>query len=104
MGADYDAEYGIGYEVLTFPETWKGEEDYEIYEFLNSILKDTKYSYIQWGDEGYSGDPDTYAVVFMEEPSPADLSHELIELQKFLNKQGVEYKKDSYCVGGLMVC
>ena len=89
MGVDFNANFGIGYEIVCFPESWNGDENYDEWGFLDGILSDTKYSYIHWGDEGYSGDPDTYAIVFRDHIESWDLVKELDALGDFLRENNI---------------
>ena len=102
MGVDYDANFGLGYEIM-FPESWNGKEDYDEWEFLDFLLKDVPYSYIWWGDQCYTGDPNTYAIVLDETPNRVELSDKLWELEKFLKEKGIDYDSSTYLVGGLEV-
>ena len=100
MGVDYDANFGLGYEVR-LPYSWNGDEDYEVEDFLDELLKDTPFDFTHWGDEGYSGDPYTYAIVLSEVPNRSELADKLWELEKFLTVNNVEYNDSTYLVGGL---
>ena len=65
MGVDYDANFGIGFEI-EIPDYGDEFSDYD--EWFNHLLKETTYSYIEWGN-AYDGEY-YYAVVVDKESIP----------------------------------
>ena len=98
MGVDYDANFGLGFEIM-FPDI----DDLDECDWINELVKGTPYTYIYWGDEGYSGDPDTYAIVLSGDVPRHEISEKLRLLEVFLKNKGVEYDGSRYLVGGISV-
>ena len=105
MSIDYDARFGIGFEIIGFPE----DVGLDAYEYMESILEDTKYNFITFGD---SYQDEHYYVVHLTESIPNWNDSEekflvfrkkLIELHDFLIDHGFKIKENSFLAGGLCV-
>jgi hypothetical protein len=104
MSIDYDANFGIGFEIISFPE----DVGLDAYEYMESILEDTKYNFITFGDS-YQ-DEHYYAVCLTtipkwnaSEEEFLTFRKELIELYDFLINHGFKIKENSFLAGGLRV-
>lgn len=105
MSVSYIAEYGIGFEIIFDGslEDYGQKEDY-----LDEVLKGSPYNYIEIGDEGYSGNPNTFYVVLNNDDlfrNGYNLYDKIAELIMFLKDKGINtYEIPAKIVGGLQVC
>ncbi len=107
MGVDYDAEFGIGFEILAFPETLDEDLDDAKETMLDETLHGNPYSYMQWGDGCYGG-TDHYAVTLNKLPEYVSaegfgqLQIDLVNLHDFLLAKGFKIS-DKWLCGGLSI-
>ena len=100
MGVDYDASFGLGYEVKGYPEALDELEDFSLEEHLDDLItNDCGFKYIHWGNE-YSGNGEGFAVVLDKLPELDDLEEALASLRVFMISHGLEYDEEKYLVGG----
>lgn len=103
MGVDYDASFGIGYEVKGYPEELDEEDDFSLEEHLEELITtDCGYKCIHWGNE-FSGNGEGFAIVLDKLPELDDLEEELAHLRCFFASRGLEYDESTYLVGGAHV-
>lgn len=104
MGIDYDANFGIGYEVEEGEEI-KDSSDLEegLQEYLYSELGDG-FSSFEVGS-AYSGRIDGVFIVIKEPfKDGLDLTNAKARLDKEINRLGLKAKGEFREVGGLYVC
>ena len=106
MGVDHDASFGIGYEIIGFPDVDQHDEEdddveFDPCEFLDEILKGSPYSYAEWGDGSYSGDENTFAVVLDKIDPSGNNTLALTELRIFCCNKGLKIDDSTYLVGGV---
>ena len=105
MSVDYDAEFGIGYEVKA-SENIEGIEEMEdgLEEYLYLRLDANKYRMFQVGEGSCTGDEnDFYVCVKKPFKDGFDVTKHKAELEKHLSEIGVDYIGDFDLVGGLHV-
>ena len=105
MGVDYSGNYGVGIQVY-LPDF---EEDEEWWDdslgYLESILKDTSYSYFQVGDGNWTGvEDDIYVVIDNPfEDGYCALGEKVDKLIQFLQENKLEFEGSVDVVGGLRI-
>jgi len=101
MGIDYNAFYGIGFEVI-FDESL--EDCGQKAGYLEEVLYGSPYKFIEIGDEGYSDDPNTFYVILDNDTLFDDgynLSEKITELVKFLNANNIKTEEKPAGIGGI---
>ncbi len=101
MGVDYDARFGIGFDVKIDIENSKFDCGYE---FLEDLTDGEPYRYFEYGESNYGGD--CFFCVVLRNPfgDGFDLTGEEYVLKDFLSKnECIEINGRFGCVGGLHV-
>lgn len=105
MGVDYDARFGIGYDLGQQGERIIGEEPVDIYDFLEEILEGTEFKHIKYGCGNYIGDDNSYCIVFSEPYDIFDLRPLKEKLDTLLKEKGLfdEIEGNFGLVGGMLM-
>lgn len=100
MGVEYDASFGLGYEVLGYPESLDKIDGFCLEEHLDDLISDDcGYKVLHWGNE-YTGNGEGFAIALKDLPELDDLEESLAHLRAFMISHGLEYSETKYLVGG----
>lgn len=104
MGVDYNANFGIGVQVIRKDF----DEDSEYYEdflgWIDEQLEGSEYSYFETGSSMYGGEENDVYVVLDEPFSEGlDLTKKAEDLKSFLQSKEIEYEGEVDIVGGLLI-
>ncbi len=100
MGVDYDAEFGLGYEIKE--PKWENKYD-AIDEYFDTVLKDSNFQYFHTGCDLTDEDP-TYYIVSSETLSEnTDLKAIKMDLDNLLKANKIKSVGKFGLVGGLHV-
>ena len=111
MGVEYDANFGLGYQIsedqierLTEDPVWDEKWDGDAGCWLDNLLEGSPYSWIEWGDSNYTGDANSYAITLCHSLVET-VQKDLMKLMQFMVYAGLRLEDPSdFCPGGLHVC
>lgn len=104
MGVDYYAHKGIGFMVRA-PKEKEQEDDFNLCDHLDEVLRDTGYAYFETGEGAYTGEDNEYYVIVQSFRPINSLAERANELKNFLLQHDlIDEDKDYDLVGGLEVC
>lgn len=108
MGVDYDAKYGIGYEICPNHDNECDYEYFDIESYLDDIVNKysdiLKLTYFQTGEGDYTGDTNEYYLCVKNPFKDGyDLTKIKNKLDKIIRDEGLETVGKFGLVGGLHV-
>ncbi|OBS12813.1 hypothetical protein ATE49_15365 [Elizabethkingia miricola] len=102
MGVDYSANKGIGFMVNH--NEFEDNEDFDIREYLEEVLRGTGYQYFEVGEGAYTGETNEVYVVLSDFKPIQDLEERAQKLKDFLLQLHLVSEDSEYdLVGGLEV-